>query len=138
MKNSDIDPDNFTPSLNDGSHIFVFGSNLSGIHGKGGALEAAKDWGAKRGVGIGRTGQAYAIPTRRIFQRRDGKAQFVSLHLMEIQNAVAEFLGYAHNYPDLTFLVTKIGCGYAGFKEEKIKPLFKDAPANCILPKGWR
>ena len=32
---------------------------------------------------------------------------------------------------------TRVGCGRAGYKDEQIAPMFKDAPANCVLPKEW-
>ena len=42
--------------------IFVFGSNLDGLHG-GGAAAVARKWGAIWGQGLGLHGQTYAIPT---------------------------------------------------------------------------
>lgn len=56
----------FTPEfithLNEGE-IFVFGSNLAGMHGGGAARVAHRYFGAEWGVGVGSTGQTYAIPT---------------------------------------------------------------------------
>ena len=45
------------------NEIFVFGSNLRGLHGGGAARIAFENFGAEYGVGVGRTGQCYAIPT---------------------------------------------------------------------------
>ncbi len=109
--------------------IFVFGSNLAGRHGKGAALAAKLDWGAEQGVGVGRTGQAYAIPTK-------GYSLEV-LHLDIINTYVLKFIQYANEHPDEEFYVTKIGCGLAGYKESQIAPMFKNAPKNCKLPEGW-
>jgi hypothetical protein len=120
----------YTSKDNDGNSIFVFGSNLAGIHGAGAALEAKRHWGAKQSIGVGRTGMAYAIPTK------DHNIQTRSL--LAIQFDVKMFLEYARLNPDLTFLVTKIGCGLAGINESEIAPMFANAAPNCILPDGWR
>lgn len=109
--------------------IFVFGSNLAGCHGKGAALHARQHYGAVYGIGKGRTGDAYAIPTK--------DAQLCSLPVSQIRAYVAEFIAYAAANPHLIFEVTKIGCGLAGNSEDQIKPLFNVAPPNCRLPKGW-
>lgn len=110
--------------------IFVFGSNLAGRHGKGAALFARNNHGAQYGVGVGRTGHAYAIPTKDQHIR--------TLPLTAIELHVVDFLEYARNHPELQFLVTKIGCGLAGYQEYQIAPFFKDAPDNCQLPDNWR
>ena len=41
----------------DKKEIFVFGSNLAGMHGGGAARIAHEKFGAEWGVGVGRTGQ---------------------------------------------------------------------------------
>jgi hypothetical protein len=105
--------------------IFVFGSNLAGAHGAGAALEAAKHFGAQYGVGVGRTGRAYAIPTKDV--------QIKTMQLVEIQAYVHDFLEYAKSEPDLNFFVTAIGCGLAGYEPSHIAPMFADAPMNCTL-----
>lgn len=110
--------------------IFVFGSNLAGRHGKGAARDARLYHGAQYGVGWGRTGNAYAIPTK----DRD----LSTLPLPEIADYVSEFLWYAGDHSELMFIVTRIGCGLAGYKDSDIAPMFKNAPSNCILPEGWR
>lgn len=109
--------------------IFVFGSNLAGRHGKGAALHARESYGAQYGIGVGRTGNSYAIPTK--------DEHLNPLPLVEIETFVSGFLDYASLHPELEFAVTKIGCGLAGYKEHEIKPMFKGAPLNCRLPEGW-
>ena len=111
-------------------HIFVFGSNLAGRHGAGSAKEAHKNHGAVYGVGFGRTGNSYAIPTK--------DKNLNILPLQEIEIFVGQFKLYAKHHPELTFDVVKIGCGLAGYSEEQIAPMFKDCPMNCNLPEGWR
>lgn len=112
------------------SSIFVFGSNLAGRHGKGAALAARQIHGAVYGVGVGRTGNAYAIPTK--------AADLSVLPLEAIAGYVRDFVAYAQENPDLTFEVTRVGCGLAGYADTQIAPLFRDAPPNCNLPFAWR
>ena len=112
--------------------IFVFGSNTAGVHGAGAALTAVRQYGAIRGVGEGRTGNAYAIPTRMYHNGR-----LITLPLQVIAQHVETFKRYASHFPDLTFYVTKIGTGLAGYSAEQIAPMFSDCPPNCRLPKGW-
>lgn len=107
--------------------IFVFGSNLAGRHGKGAALFAARERGAKYGVGEGRMGDSYALPTK--------DRNLKTLPLDEIERrSVHNFLAYARSNPDLTFELTPVGCGLAGYKPEQIAPLFRDAPENVMQP----
>ena len=106
--------------------IFVFGSNLAGQH-KGGAARAANmKFGAKWGVGVGLTGQSYAIPTMQ------GGIETINPY-------VEQFIEFAKVRTELKFLVTRIGCGIAGFKDEDIAPLFKPAMnvPNIYLPKEF-
>lgn len=112
------------------TEIFVFGSNTAGRHGKGAALTAVKQYGAKYGQGIGLAGQSYAIPTK--------DDELKTLPLDVIQNCVNLFIGFAEVHPELVFNVTRIGCGLAGYTDSDIAPMFRDAPANCKLPEGWR
>lgn len=107
------------------SVVFVFGSNLAGRHGKGAALEARQKWGAVYGVGVGRTGNAYAIPTK--------DEQLRTLSLGEIANHVAEFRAHARKFPHDSFLVTAIGCGLAGYEPSQIAPMFAACPENVFL-----
>jgi hypothetical protein len=113
-------------------HIFVFGSNLSGRHGKG-AAKTALGWGAKWGQGTGLQGRTYGIPTKDASIRR-------TLTVIEIKPFVDEFIEFAKNNPNLIFLVTEIGCGLAGHKQKDIAPLFVNAVniENIHLPeKFW-
>jgi hypothetical protein len=110
--------------------IFVFGSNRAGRHGKGAAVAARRFHGARYGVGEGITGNSYAIPTK------DGDIKILPLE--QIAQHVNTFIEYARQHPDLQFNVTRIGCGLAGYKDDQIAPLFKDAPSNCHLPEGWK
>lgn len=119
-------PNNIT-HLEDGE-IFVFGSNEAGIHGAGAAKLALK-WGAKMGQGVGLYGQTYAIPTK--------DHNIKTLDLVSIADYVADFLDFADLHPELTFLVTQIGCGLAGYTPEDIAPLFETYPLNVILPKEF-
>jgi len=109
--------------------IFVFGSNLAGRHGKGAALYARQYHGAIYGQGVGLQGSSYAIPTK--------DAQIRTLPLNQIQQHVDDFNTFAASRPDLTFQVTPIGCGLAGYKPDQIAPMFKGAPTNCILPDAF-
>lgn len=110
--------------------IFVFGSNLAGIHGAGAALFANYWYGAVRGIGRGRTGNSYAIPTK--------DAEFNVRSLNEITQDALEFLEYARQHSELSFFVTRIGCGYAGYSNPDIAPMFRGAPENCIFDIKWR
>jgi len=109
------------------NEIFVFGSNLAGFHGGGAARIAYEQFGAEWGIGVGPTGQCYAIPTMQ------GGVE-------TIRPYVDDFIRYAGQHPKRTFLVTRIGCGIAGFTDEQIAPLFTAARdlQNVALPKGWR
>lgn len=109
--------------------IFVFGSNLKGIHGAGAALYAKQHYGALNGRGVGLQGNSYAIPTKR--------TPWNTLPLDEIEEYVKEFLLFAQQHPSYTFKVTRIGCGLAGYSNEQIAPLFKDAPSNCYFDPEW-
>lgn len=110
--------------------IFVFGSNRAGVHGGGAARTAAKVYGAVRGVGEGLCGRSYALPTK--------DDHIETLPIEDVRAHVASFLAFARRRTDLTFAVTRVGCGLAGFTDEQIAPLFADAPGNCELPDGWR
>jgi hypothetical protein len=102
--------------------IFVFGSNLAGRHGAGAASAARRYHGAVYGRGQGLQGNSYAIPTKGWDLR--------PLPLDRIQGEVSDFLQFARNHPELTFRVTRIGCGFAGYTNEEIAPFFKGHPSN--------
>ena len=108
------------------NEIFVFGSNLAGAHGGGAAWLAFKQFGAVWGEGVGMYGQTYAIPTMQ------GGVETIKPY-------VDDFIRFAKEHPGLTFLVTRIGCGIGGFRDEQIAPLFADAinVENIILPMSF-
>lgn len=105
------------------NEIFVFGSNLDGLHGGGAARIAYKMFGAEQGKGVGMQGKCYAIPT---------------MHggVDEIKPYVDDFIEFALSNKEYTFLVTRIGCGIAGFSANEIAPLFAKAinAENILLP----
>ena len=108
------------------NQIFVFGSNLAGEHAGGAARTAVRKFGAVWGQGVGLQGQSYAIPTMQ------GGVE-------TIRPFVDEFIEFAAQHPEMTFLVTRIGCGIAGFTAAEIAPLFARAVAlpNVYLPKSF-
>lgn len=108
------------------NEIFVFGSNLKGMHGGGAAYIAYRKFGAIMGQGVGLQGQSYGIPTMQ------GGVE-------TIRPYVDEFIEFAKKNRNMTFLVTRIGCGIAGFNDEDIAPLFQQAHEveNIVLPPGW-
>ena len=118
--------DRFTPDFItelSPNEVFVFGSNLAGMHGGGAARIARQRFGAIMGRGVGMQGQSYAIPTMQ------GGVE-------TIRPYVDEFIEFSKEHPELIFYVTRIGCGIAGFHDWEIAPLFAaavDLP-NVILP----
>ncbi|MDE6479202.1 MAG: ADP-ribosylglycohydrolase family protein [Muribaculaceae bacterium] len=106
--------------------IFVFGSNLAGNHAGGAARIARQKFGAIPGQGVGLQGQSYAIPTMQ------GGVETIKPY-------VDDFIEFASNCDQNTFYVTRIGCGIAGFRDEEIAPLFKDALKlyNVRLPESF-
>ena len=111
------------------NQVFIFGSNVLGKHGGGAARQAFDDFGAEWGVGEGMTGQCYALPTL------DENHQQVSEQFLK--EAIMRFYNTAITNQNKQFLLTKVGCGIAGFDEEYIKSLFTVPPANIVLPEGW-
>jgi len=113
------------------NQIFVYGANEKGVHGAGAARLALR-WGAKMGQ-YELVGQTYGIPTK------DKKIQ--TLPLDKIQVHVDTFLATAFSHTEYEFLVSKIGCGLAGYRPEDIAPLFKIIKTgvfeNVILPEEF-
>lgn len=108
------------------NEIFVFGSNLAGMHGGGAARTARLHFGAVMGEGVGLQGQSYAIPTMQ------GDTD-------TIRPYVDDFIAFAKAHPEQKFLVTRIGCGIAGFSANDIAPLFQGAREveNICLPQDF-
>jgi len=124
MNNKEFTPERITELKP--NEIFVFGSNLAGAHGGGAALLAYRKFGAIWGQGVGLQGQSYGIPTMQ------GGVETIKPY-------VDEFIQFAKQHPEYKFLVTKIGCGIAGFTEEEIAPMFYQAIdcKNVLLPKEF-
>lgn len=108
------------------NEIFVFGSNLQGYHGAGAARMALDKFGAVWGQGVGLQGQSYAIPTM------EGGVETIKPY-------VDEFIDFVKQHPEYQFLLTRVGCGIAGFTDEEIAPLFREALKleNVIFPKAF-
>ena len=117
-------PDNISELKED--EVFVFGSNLEGMHGGGAAFAAWKKFGAVMGCGVGLRGQSYAIPTMQ------GGVE-------TIEPYVSSFIAFAKEHSELFFYVTRIGCGIAGFRDKEIAPLFSEAVdvPNICLPESF-
>ena len=124
MTNQRITPNRISQLAS--NEIFVFGSNLQGHHYGGAARIAEEKFGAIFGQGVGLQGQSYAIPTMQ------GGVE-------TIRPYVDEFIEFAKQHPELTFLVTRIGCGIAGFQDSEIAPLFRGAIGieNIALPQSF-
>ena len=116
--------------------IMVFGSNLSGVHGKGAAKYAKDHYGAMQGFAHGRQGDSYAIPTRG-FYRGNSRFDPSRLDLETVADSILRFREYARRHLELPFVVTRIGCGNAGFKDNEIAPLFVGSPVNCEFDPAW-
>jgi hypothetical protein len=110
--------------------IFVFGSNLAGRHGAGAAKFAVQHHGAIYGQGWGLQGNSFAIPTK--------DANINTLPLDTIRLYVEKFKMFAEDNPELTFQLTPIGCGLAGYTYEDIGPMFKNSPPNIVIPKEFK
>ena len=124
MYNREYTPERIT-ELKD-NEIFVFGSNLAGSHGGGAAWLAYERFGAVWGQGVGLQGRSYGIPTMQ------GGVE-------TIRPYVDEFIAFAAAHPEYTFLVTRIGCGIAGFTTHEMAPLVAKAidMENVLLPKAF-
>jgi hypothetical protein len=110
--------------------VFVFGSNEGGIHGAGAALFAYRQRGARMRTSYGHVSDSFAIPTL--------NQELGPLSLERIKQYVEGFLAYAAGHPELTFQVTRIGCGLAGLKDEQIAPMFMYATVNCQFDEVWK
>lgn len=115
----------------DDPRIFVFGSNLLGIHGAGAAAYARNDLGAELGVGEGLTGRTYALPT--CYQPGE------PVTMQELAVYIDTFFEYASEHPEMRFFLSKIGCGIAGFDEDTVADLVDrlGPPSNVDIPPDW-
>lgn len=111
------------------NEIFVFGSNLKGVHGAGAAKYARDNFRAELGRGYGFTGECYALPTK------DHNIRTMALDSIGIY--INDFIRAASEFPDYRFMVTKVGCGLAGYSDGDIAPMFKDSPPNCVFHSDW-
>lgn len=111
-------------------YIFVFGSNLAGLHSIETPLVAKCLFGAEFGVGIGITGRSYAIPIKDRFIR--------FLTTKEIKKYVDMFKAYTHEHPELKFWITDLGVEKRGYKHWEIAPLFIGSNNNCCFPEQWK
>lgn len=120
--------------------VFVFGSNYGGRHGKGAALVAKEQFGAKYGEAKGyqysdpilpgaRVKHCYAIPTK--------NSALITLSLEVIKSHVETFIYFSRSNQH-TFFVTRVGCGLAGYKDEQIAPMFSGCGDNVIFPEEWK
>jgi hypothetical protein len=116
----------------DDTRVFVFGSNLLGIHGGGAAYYAYDKLGADWGKGEGLMGNSYALPTC----YRPGEPVTIEELAVYIDN----FLDFASQHPELQFFVSKVGCGLAGMNEKTVAVIFNELGItdNCDMPPGWR
>lgn len=124
IERPDFTPEFITELKSD--EVFVFGSNLAGMHGGGAAWVAYRQFGAILGQGVGLQGQSYAIPTMQ------GGVETIKPY-------VEDFIVFAKEHPELFFYVTRIGCGIAGFQDKEIAPLFAEAIGleNVCLPESF-
>ena len=124
MKRPEFTPERITELKAD--EVFVFGSNLAGMHGGGAAYVAFRQFGAVMGCGVGLRGQSYAIPTMQ------GGVETIKPY-------VDNFIAFAREHPEPFFYVTRIGCGIAGFRDKEIAPLFSEAVGleNVCLPESF-
>lgn len=105
------------------NQIIVVGTNYAGNHAGGAARYAKEHFGLHDGCGEGLSGQTYGLPSMN--------------GLQDLYSAVLDLADFATFNTNLTFLLTKVGCGIAGHPEEDVKKLFKDMPGNVWLPEGW-
>ena len=93
------------------------------VHDSGAAEVAHMKFGAIYGEYSGHRGQSYAIPT-------DG------VPYSETASLIYKFIKYAESHPNYKFIVTKIGCGIAGYSPSQIAPFFAPAAGvgNILLP----
>ena len=114
--------------------VFVFGSNLAGIHGAGAAKIAKKKFGAIQGQGRGLMGQSYAIATK------DAELKTRDLELIRLDIRIFNVYTTISSHANTRWFVNRVGCGLAGLKDEDIAPMFlaHGGAINCSFPEEWR
>lgn len=113
--------------------IEVFGSNAQGIHGAGHAAHVSRYRGAEYGVGFGRTGMSFAIPTKET-------PYSAQLSLRQIFFHIDQLYGYAKANPNERFIAGRIGCGLAGISEQDMIDgiaSIGEPPRNMRWPNTW-
>lgn len=112
--------------------IFVYGSNLAGVNGKGAANIAKRFLSAADGVGEGMASEfCYALPTKdKNIQTRE---------LSDVHISIDNLMSHALDNPTQQYMMTRVGCGLAGFCDEDILPHLGniDIPKNVLLPGIW-
>ena len=105
--------------------VFVFGSNLEGMHGGGAAWVAFQKFGAVLGCGVGLRGQSYAIPTMQ------GGVETIKPY-------TDEFVSFAAAHPELFFYVTRIGLRNSRLQGEGDRsPIRRCCPlGKCVFAGG--
>jgi hypothetical protein len=109
--------------------IIVVGTNMAGAHGGGAARQAAEQFGLREGFFEGLCGQTYAFPTL--------NADYTQRTERQIMQSRYHLVVCANRNRKKKFLLTKVGCGIAGFSEEYMKGFFWGMPKNVIMPEGW-
>ena len=131
-------PDNLTTL--EPHQVFVFGSNVKGLHSGGTAKLCYEKFGAVMGQPEGLQGQSYGIPTLDYVAYFERRRDTLRVFVEDVKKSVDTFTEFARQHPELEFLVCQIGCGSAGFKVQEIAPLFytawKELP-NVILPEPF-
>ena len=110
------------------NEIFVFGSNTEGLHFGGAARVAYDKFGAEWGLSEGLSGNTYAIPTM------SPEGNKVSKRTLQL--SFYNFLKMVQSRKDLKFLLTKIGCGIAGWEIKDVAELLSLEIMNFNLNYG--
>ena len=112
----------FTPDYIEDLHpseVFVFGSNANGEHIGGAANMAFQRFGAVWGVGEGLRGNSYALPTLDRNMRRVSTGALAYSFKLLFREVDAN--------PEMVFLLTKVGCGIAGYGLNEVASVFWSA-----------
>lgn len=113
------------------NEIFVFGSNEGGQHYGGAAMAAFCYFGAEWGLPFGLSGRTFAIPTL--------TKDYKKLDKESLKSYIKKFFEFVKENKQYTFILTKIGCGIAGFTTNEIKDIIWDVvgenmPINVVYP----